>query len=176
LDVAYDGMGDKIDKTMPIFNYSLSLFDGESTVDVGRTSAAYAFYYFNNTSYPFEYFQEKSNLQRVTSGFYQYGFSSGATMIFTILNNQWIIATYGVWICMVFHSTFSRTRELGSYRGAAVNLAEAIAEDLEQISVHIQMENWSGSWRNCRVLRAILNIGVGMLRLIFEFHLRRKDP
>jgi hypothetical protein len=114
-------MGDKMDKTTPIFNYSLSLFDGDSTVDVGRTSAAYAFYYFNNTSYPLEYFQEKSDVQCVASGFYQYGLSSGATMIFTILNNQWIIATYGVWICMVFHSTFSRTRELGSYQ-AAVNL------------------------------------------------------
>jgi hypothetical protein len=114
-------MGDKMDKTKPIFNYSLSLFDGESTsmlivhplpmpCIISITPVIHS-----NTS------KKKSDVQRVTSGFYQCGFSSGATMIFTILNNQWIIATYGVCICMVFHSTFSRTGELGSYR-AAVNL------------------------------------------------------
>jgi hypothetical protein len=48
-------------------------------------------------------------------------------MIFTIFNSLWVIMPYGVWACMIFHSTFSRTRNLGKY-SAAVDLAEAIGE------------------------------------------------
>jgi hypothetical protein len=90
----------------------------------------YAFYYYRNQSYDYNYFQIPENVQCVATSKYQWGFSTGVFLVFIVLNAAWVIGTYGVWIHMNRKSEFSRKqRSLGKYR-AAVDMVEAITADL----------------------------------------------
>lgn len=88
------------------------------------------YYSFGNYTYDYAYVQTPSNVVCIAGNTYQWGFSTGASVVFLILNSIWAIGTYSVWVAVTHRSELCKKRGyFGSYR-AAVDMAEAITAEL----------------------------------------------
>ncbi|SLM34935.1 hypothetical protein LPUS_03910 [Lasallia pustulata] len=81
-------------------------------------------------SYPISYTNYFQNVLCINR--YSWGISIALAIITVILNGLWTIGTYGVWMHMVRKSEFHRKRrQVGKYK-AAIDIAEAISNELGQ--------------------------------------------
>ena len=92
---------------------------------------SYGVYYsLDNYTYDYAYLQTPSNVVCIANDTYQWGFSTGASMVFLILNSIWAIGTYTVWMSVIRKSQLCQKRRyLGTYR-ATIDMAEAITTEL----------------------------------------------
>ena len=81
-------------------------------------------------SYPFRYTAYPQNVQCIATNRYQWGFSFNLTITAIVANGLWTIGTYAIWMHLERKSEFHRKRrQVGKYR-AAIDMAEAIANEL----------------------------------------------
>lgn len=111
------------------------LFSGMDMPSLPGTTSMFnltlgVYYSFRNYTYDYTYVQTPNNVVCIAGNTYQWGFSTGASMVFLILNSIWAIGTYSVWIAVTHKSELFRKRGyFGLYR-ATVDMAEAVTTEL----------------------------------------------